>query len=172
MEVYVLHVMSGKELDVRNSIMNKGYEAAVPRENRLIHKSGEWQTQEYILFPGYVFISLDELTDNIYYDIMPSAGAPNGVIKFLGTKAPTPISEAEAIQIGLLAANEEPLEPSVVEFDEHGTPRIVCGILKDFAPISYDKHRRRAQVYLNVHNKAKTAEFSFVPTGVNNEKRK
>ncbi|MEG1925505.1 MAG: transcription termination/antitermination NusG family protein [Ruthenibacterium sp.] len=157
MNIYVLQVITGEELSVRDALIKSGITAYVPRENKIIRVRGEWKKEEQILFPSYIFVGCT-LTDEIYYQVK----AVSGVIKFLGTKTPEPISEAEAIQIGMLSPTADALEPSVIEFDEHGTPRIVSGILTRLQPIKIDRHARRALVKLSHKGINKYYPFSFV----------
>lgn len=157
MEYYVLFVSPGREIDVRNTLFSLNIEALVPRENRLIRQRGLWINKEYTLFPCYVFIGLEQMSDSIYYKIK---SIPH-VKRFLGISAPEAISNEEAKRIGLLAPTNEALPPSVIEFDKYGTPHIISGVLRKIKPISYDKHRRRALVDLSFGKIKHKAEFSF-----------
>lgn len=161
MKYFVLFVATGQELAVRDALLQQGFAASVPRENRMIRRWGAWEQKEYVLFLGYVFVGLEVITDEAYYAIRKLPG----VIRFLGAKYPEPITDAEAEQIGLLAPTLDALEPSVVEFDEYGTPRIVSGVLLRLPLAKIDKHSRRALVPLTIEKKRKQLELSFVPRG-------
>lgn len=154
---FVLFVDSEKELAIRDELIKRGFTAKVPRENRLIRFGGVWICKEYTLFTSYVFVEMLEVSNNDYYEI---TAVPN-VRRFLGVKSPESISEQEAIHIGLLTPNLEPIQPSVVKFDEYGTPRIVSGVLTQMPIVSVDKHRRRAKVLIGTQSIPKHIELSF-----------
>ena len=47
---YVLHVQTGKELNVAGSLRSRGFSAVVPLENRVIRKGGKWIQKKYVVF--------------------------------------------------------------------------------------------------------------------------
>lgn len=157
MKYYVLAVNTGQELAVRDALLREGFTAAVPHENRMIRRWGVWQQKEYVLFAGYVFVGIETMTDAVYYTVRSIPA----VIRFLGVTAPETISDVEAVQIGLLAPTTEALEPSVVEFDLYGTPRIVSGVLLNLPPTKIDKHSRRATINISQHGKPKQLSLSI-----------
>ena len=77
---YVLHVRTGREMDVKQELLRKDYGAAVPTEIKTERRSGNWTQCERTLIPGYVFVEA-AITDADYYNIR---GIP-GVIRFLST---------------------------------------------------------------------------------------
>ena len=159
MNFYVLYVCTGKELRVRDALIGAGYDARVPRERRLIRQHGQWVQKEYVLLAGYVFLGVEAVTDAMYYEIRTIGN----VMRFLGIGAPEHISEAEAARVGLLTPTGEALEPSVIEFDAYGTPRVVSGILEHLPPAQLDRHRRRATVELFLKGTRQEIELSFQP---------
>ena len=62
----VLQVRGNQELLIQEQLINAGYHALVPRENRLIRSGGNWITKEYILFPNYVFVETDYKAEDFY----------------------------------------------------------------------------------------------------------
>lgn len=144
MDWYVLQARTGTEHDVRHTLERAGFDARVPTERRPIHRRGTWLEQEYTLLPGYVFVGM-EFTPECYQRIRKALGSA----RLLGMQgeAPTPIAQAEAALWGL-SASPAPLAPSVIEFDVHGTPRVVSGPLegREGQIRRIDCHARRAYV--------------------------
>lgn len=144
MDWYVLQTRTGAERDTRAKLQRAGLDARVPTELRPIHRRGAWHEQEYILLPGYVFIGM-AFTPELYQRIRAALGSA----RLLGMdgEAPMPITKSEAALWGLCGP-EEPLLPSVIEFDAHGTPRVVSGPLagREGQIVRIDRHARRATV--------------------------
>ena len=102
----VLQVETGQEQGVQQALQAmENMVALVPRENRAVRKGGAWTQKEYILFPGYVFLSLDYNADN-YYKVR----AVPHVLRFLGTSglAPSRLSYLEAEWIKVLSGGGKP----------------------------------------------------------------
>ena len=116
--IYVLQVMTGKELTVRKLLEQRDIVAYVPRERIEIRKGGLWSKMIKLLFPGYVFVDID-FSAEIFHTINPI----EGVIRFLGL--PTPLPERETDMILWLANGGEIIEPSPVISD--GDKIISCG---------------------------------------------
>lgn len=114
--IYVLQVMSGKELTVRSLLERRGVAAYVPRERILIRKKGLWSKMIKLLFPGYVFVDIDYSAE-MFHKINPVPG----VIRFLGK--PTPLTKRETDIIRWLANGGEIIEPSPLTVDGD---RIIC----------------------------------------------
>lgn len=115
--IYVLQVMSGKELDVRSLLERQEITAYVPRERILIRKKGLWSKMIKLLFPSYVFVDIDYSAE-MFHKINPISG----VIRFLGK--PTPLPKREADIIRWLSNNGEIIEPSPLTVNGD---RIICG---------------------------------------------
>lgn len=108
--IYVLQVMTGKELTVRKLLEQRDITAYVPRERILIRKGGLWSKMIKLLFPGYVFVDID-FSAKAFHTINPV----EGVIRFLGR--PTPLPEREAEMVLWLANGGEIIEPSPLTVD-------------------------------------------------------
>lgn len=158
---YVIQVMTGKEDDIAGKLKEQGIRALVPKENRLIRTGGSWTQREYILFTGYVFLSMDYNADN-YYKVK---GIP-GVIKFLGdSRNPSRLSHLEAEWITLLTgADNAPIEPTTVKVQEDGTFKVVKGVLEKFENriVKYDKRSRKATFEITICNEKKEVQLSIV----------
>lgn len=125
---YVVHVLSGQELKVRDNLQRRiaseemadlVYEVLVPEETVAEVKSGTKRESKRKFYPGYIIINmhlLDEnnkLMDRTWYFIQET----DGVINFAGTKdrpIPMPKHEVE----GMLAQIKE-REGSVKPAVEH-----------------------------------------------------
>ena len=153
---YVLQVLTGAEKDVQKELHRRGVAAVVPIENRMIRTKGKWQTKEYIIFPGYVFINV-QYTWSQYY-IMSGI---RQIIRILGGgEVPEPLAEDEAELIVRQA--ELFKDPSVVRLTESGY-EIVSGVLfmlQDNIK-KIDRHARRATVCMNIVGTETEIKLSF-----------
>lgn len=143
--IYVLQVQTGKELDVLAALSRAGISAAVPRERLLIHKGGLWSKMIKLLFPGYVFVTIDYDAE-MFHKIKPVSG----VIRFLG--APTPLPDHEAEMIIWLSNNGEIIEQSLIRTDKDGNIIGYDGFLSG----NEDKIKR-----LNLRQKKASVEVRF-----------
>lgn len=143
--IYVLQVQTNKELDVSAALIRAGIQADVPRERILIRKGGLWSKMLKLLFPGYVFVTVDYSAED--YHIIKSV---SGVIRFLG--APTPLPEHEADMIRWLSNGGEIIEQSLIRTDSEGN---VIGY-EGFLEGNEDKIKR-----LNLRQKKASIEVKF-----------
>lgn len=88
------------------SIESLGYIAYVPREERQIRKRGKWHSQINTIFPSYVFIDTDFITNHLYYQLKKI----DGFIRVLGE--PSPLSATESEQIKWLCNDGKIITPS------------------------------------------------------------
>ena len=162
MKWYVLQVLAGQELAVRDALLAKSLCAKVPRELALIHRRGVWIEKEKILIPGYTFVGIGELggveafRDAAYHAIRHISG----VIRILGTPKPQAVTEQEADW--WLAGEDAAISPSVVRRSD-GKP--LSGPLVRHADsiVKIDRHRRRARVRVPfLGGEHKTIEFSII----------
>lgn len=100
---YVIQVLSGHEKKVRRAILEnreaKGMldfveEVLVPSENVAEVKKGEQKISEKKLWPGYALVRM-EMSDDAWQYIKNT----NGVIDFMGSGKPVPLSDAEVDEI-------------------------------------------------------------------------
>jgi len=158
---YVIQVMTGKEEEIAGQLKEKGIRALVPKENRMIRSGGTWVKREYILFTGYVFLSMDYTAEHYY-----SVRNIPGVIRFLGdSKNPSCLSYLEAEWIMLLSGKDNtPIEPTVVKVLEDGTLKTVKGVLEKFENrlIKCDKRSRRAVFEITICGEKKEVQLSIV----------
>lgn len=158
---YVLQVKTGYEERIAAELIDRGYAAVVPVENRLIRRGGKWHQQKYIVFTGYVFVCLDYSWSEYYVvsDI-------NGVIKLLGGgRNPTPLSSSEAVFVNRLS--ELLGEPSVLEFADNKSYKCISGFLAEYEDkiIKVERRHKRATVLVSVAGEEKQIKVSFTETG-------
>lgn len=144
--IYVLHVQSGKEYDIVNSLAMQGIKAYAPQHKLPERRKGVWNTVQRTIFPGYVFADTG-LTDDIYYKIRRT----DGVIKFLGD--PTPLSYAEQRRMqwifdaGVLGVSRG--------YIQNGKPVITDGLLKGREEhiVSYSRRQKRCKLYCEINGR-------------------
>ncbi len=154
---YVLHVLSGKEDDVRQDLTSQGIEAIILTENRMIRRGGKWRQEPHLLITGYVFVNL-ELDDAAYHLLNRTPG----VIRILSTggkPSPLPAHEVD----WLVWASSDLLEPSVIRYIDNHTYEIKAGVLLNFKNqiVGIDRHRRRVKVRLSIAGHPHTVELSY-----------
>lgn len=154
---YVLHVLTGKELDVKKSA-EKLYKAIVPRRLLNEQKFGVWKAVERILIPGYVFVQT-EMEAKDFYEL---TGIP-GVINILegASKYPEPIQEDEMKIIFSLTRDGDLVGISDI-FQNGQDIKVIAGPLKGFEGniIKVDRRRFRAKVRFTVAGNEKVIELA------------
>ncbi len=123
---YVVHVLSGQELKVRDSIERRIeaeemsdliYEVLVPQERVSEVKAGQKREANRKFFPGYIIINMhllhddNTLVDRTWYFIQET----DGVINFAGTKdhpMPMPNHEVEGM-LAQIKEREGSIKPAV-----------------------------------------------------------
>ena len=85
MNWYVLQVMTGTERDVCTALRRKGVRARAPAQRMEIRRRGQWQTEEQLLLPGYVFVGAD-YSAALFHLVSPVSG----VIRWLGLERGEP----------------------------------------------------------------------------------
>lgn len=73
--MYVLYVRSGKELQIVEELRREKITAYCPRQIKAERRRGNWQYVERIIFTGYVFIDVPELTAKLWHTVMKRGGA-------------------------------------------------------------------------------------------------
>lgn len=151
--IYVLHVMTGKELSVSGELKKIYCRALVPREICIERREGKTEKRERVLFPGYVFIDT-VLNLQLYYKIKAVAN----VIKFLGGGKPSELPASEAKYIEWLGGENKPLPVS--QMDAEGN--IISGPLKGYEAniVSLDKRQRRAKVAVTLNGEKHVISLS------------
>ena len=160
MKWYVLQVMTGSERDVCTALRRKGVQARAPAQRMEIRRRGQWQTEERLLLPGYVFVGAD-YSAALFHVVSPVYG----VIRWLGLHCgePQALDTQEALRWRL--DSEETLEPSRVLFRADGTWHVLGGPLAAFAgcPVRMARRQRRAYVTAELGGAARRVRFGVIP---------
>jgi len=165
---YVLHVYSGFEKKVKQSIEEQAKQAGmeaniiqilVPSEDVVEVRRGSKIHSERKFFPGYVLIEMD-MTDQAWHLVQ---NTPK-VSGFLGTKdRPTPISEVEAQRImSQVQEGVERPKPSVV-FEIGDSVRVVDGPFTSFngQVEDVDEERARVKVAVSIFGRSTPVELEY-----------
>lgn len=165
---YVLHVYSGFEKKVKQSIEEQAAQAGmddkiiqvlVPHEDVVEVRRGTKIHSERKFFPGYVLIEM-EMTDQAWHLVQ---NTPK-VSGFLGTQSrPTPISEAEALRImNQVQEGVDRPKPSVV-FEIGDSVRVVDGPFTSFngQVEDVDEERARVKVAVSIFGRSTPVELEY-----------
>lgn len=142
--IYTLQVKPKSELDVMKSIESLGYIAYVPREERQIRKRGKWHSQINTIFPSYVFLDIDFITNELYYKLKKI----DGFIRILGQ--PSPLSATESEQIKWLCNNGNIITPSHYIIDENSKIKFLDGVAMNLQHLIVDIKLRQKRVKLKI----------------------
>ena len=160
MKWYVLQVMTGSERDVCTALRRKGVQARAPAQRMEIRRRGQWQTEERLLLPGYVFVGVD-YSAALFHVVSPVYG----VIRWLGLHCgePQALDAREALRWRL--DSEETLKPSRVLFHEDGTWHVLDGPLAAFegCPVRMERRQRRAMPPSSAVTYARRVRFGVIP---------
>lgn len=157
MNWYVMHVLTGKELDVRKCLFEEGYKTLVPRRKLKERKSGEWRYVERTLFPGYVFVKTS-MQEKEYYKFK----ATTGVIKILkgASDIPVPVDDEEMKIVYRLTSKSELVEISDIFYDGLNV-KVISGPLQGYEGniLKVDRRRFRAKVNFTIAGKETIIEL-------------
>lgn len=160
MNWYVLQVAGGKEPDVCAGLRRKGLQARTPKQRFQIRRRGQWQEEERLLLPGYVFVRAD-YTAAVYH----LAAAVPGVIRWLGLDHGAPVALEPPDIVRWELEGREVLGPSRVLFYPGGVWNVLDGPLAAFAvdEIRMDRRQRRAWVTVRVGDGERHVCFAVTP---------
>lgn len=147
--IYVITVISGKELDTAATLRKMGYEAYVPRMLKRYRKSKEVHYIAQVMFDGYVFVNIPYgLNADDYYKIKDI----NYVGNFLSRNIC--LSDTESEYIKALCNKGEVIGVSKGIL-ENGFLKITEGWLKNFEHkiVSCSARQHKATVELTIYEK-------------------
>lgn len=158
MNWYVLHVLSGEELNVQKMLIRTAphIRTLIPRRILKERRDGKIKEVSRLLFPGYVFayISLD---NESYYKLI----APNGVIEVLGRPDPAPVPFKEMAHVLKWCQDSELIGVSKVQDGDRIT--VISGPLKSMEGqiVRVDRRKGRARVRLTLFGEPKEIDFGI-----------
>lgn len=142
-DMYVIHVTAGKECCICERLLKEGLTAYVPSQVSLIRRGGMWIRETHNIFPGYVFLCLDEMQSETYYRVKKISG----VIRFLG-RPPSALPKNERERIEWLCNGGKKLVPSRISVSDTGEIRAIDGVLKGNEHLVVRYNRRQKKVVL------------------------
>jgi len=165
---YVVHVYSGFEKKVAESVMERAHaagledlieEVLVPTEEVVEMRRGRKVSAERKFFPGYVLAHM-ELTDESWHIVTDTPK----VTGFLGSgKRPSPISEREAQQIlHQVKEGVDRPKPSVV-FEVGEQVRVSDGPFTSFNGVveEVDEEKARLKVTVSIFGRSTPVELEY-----------
>ena len=172
MRWYVVHARTGEEIRVverlRSRIKSRGKdmeakfgEIVVPTEEVMEIRAGQKRKSERKFFPGYVLVQM--MMDPVAWHFIKEVP---GVIGFIGSKNPTPISDQQVEAI-LRRVEEGVMKPKhKVLFEPGEMVRVIDGPFADFngvvEDVNYEKNRLRVSVVIFGRSTPVELEFSQV----------
>lgn len=152
--LYVLYAQSGRELRIVEELRRKGIDAHCPRQLKAERRRGNWQYTERIIFTGYVFIDVPELTAKLWHTVMSCAGA----IRFVSLCALPP---GEDDYIRRLCNNGDCIGVSRGYISESGL-HITSGFLKnlDHEIVKFNRRGKRASADVTLYGEKHRIVFS------------
>lgn len=165
---YVLHVYSGFERNVADTIMEKATkqgldkyitEVMVPVQDVMGVKHGKRVTTEQTVFPGYVLVKM-EMNDNAWH-LVKSTPKVTG---FLGAgNKPSPITESEARRIAKQAEEGTQTLAASMRFDVGEEVKVIDGPFASFTGIveEVDEAKSRLKVSVSIFGRATPVELEY-----------
>lgn len=173
---YVLHVCSGRELEIVDEINFgdvSGIRALCPTEIVDEWRKGHWKSLSRVIFPGYVFCEVQgSSTSSLYYAVKRLPG----VIRWLGHGdgiACTAVPPEEMAVVLLLGNDGKPFGPSY-GYKTGGRTYITSGPLCGMEHLitAVFPHRRRARLSIPLMGDIKEIEVTARLGGQQSSKAK
>lgn len=169
MSIYVLQVMTGKELDTRKLLEQldvlSGERIIFPRRELIQRKKGRRFKKIQPLFPGYLFLDTSELTDALIYY---AARSPN-VFHFLpDNRSVKPVGEDEEKLLRPFLRDGGLTSLVNIKFNENDRVIILEGPLKGLEGliVKVDRRRRRLRVKLSLYETGHLIDFGYRDLGL------
>jgi len=131
-----------------------------PRRTLRIRKKGRYRDAQVSVFPGYLFLETEKLTEEIYWVLRRT----NGFLQFLPeNQRAEPLTGDDERLLRHFLSFGEVLEKSRVYFDENKRIRVVHGALKGLEGkiVKVDRRKRRARVALQLYEDSFLIDFGF-----------
>ncbi len=164
MNVYVLQLRTGSEAKftalIQEDLSSHGATLFRPRRELTIRRAGKRIQSLAPVFPGYVFLQTDDLSEAIRATVRRA----DGFIRILDTTAsPRPLSGDDLALIKHFMGYGEIVRKSKVTFDANQRIVVVEGPLEGLEGriIKVNRRKGRAKVQLDLYNASFTVDFGF-----------
>ena len=167
MAIYVLQVITGKEMQVQKTLeglVGSDDRIIYPRRELIQRKRGRRHKKVQPLFPGYLFW---DTTESPELKISETIRLPN-VIRFLpGNNSIIPVSQDDADLLKPFLRGSGLTTLVNLRFNENDRVVILDGPLKgqEGKIVKVDRRRRRMRVRLNLYNTGHLIDFGYRDLG-------
>lgn len=152
--MFVITTVPSKEDIAKWQLEKLGFRVYAPRQEKTRKSKGiVIKTYEKLLFPSYLFIDLNNLSDKDYYKIKETVY----VNKFLGN-----LKDSEEEYIRFLANNGKALPIIKIYFDKNGKARIENDIIDISSRIaSINSRDKKLRVKIELSNEEKIVILNY-----------
>lgn len=131
-----------------------------PRRNLKIRRKGEWNDSLAPIFPGYLFLDINEVTTDLYLQLRKIPG----FFRFLQSNQNIiSLSGRDMELLTHFISFGEVVDKSVAMFDENNRIKIISGPLKGLEGliVKVDRRKGRAKVRLDMFKDSFLIDFGF-----------
>ena len=131
-----------------------------PRRKMPIRRKGVVHQELEPVFPGYLFLEAESLTDVLYWHLRTT----QGFFRFLPeNKVPKPLEGRDLATLRHFMSFGDVAEKSVVRFDENERIHVLTGPLKGLEGriVKVDKRKGRAKVKLDMYDESFLVDLAF-----------
>lgn len=161
---YAIQVKTGSEEYftgvAREIIEENGGKLYWLRREMRIRRRGKWQKALSSIYPGYLFLHIDELGPELIRTIRQT----KGFIKFLkDNRNIRPLSRRDSEIVSHFLKFGEIAKQSLVTFDENSMVRVISGPLRGLEGkiVRINRRKGRAKVRLQLYENVFTVDLSF-----------
>ena len=166
MDYYAVQVRTGKEPELLKKIQKtteekvQNVQVYFPRRVLYIKKKGIRKKVDAPVFPGYIFLGIDDLSTAVYWLLRRTPG----FYRFLpDNHNPLPLADNDLSLLHHFLSFGEITAPSRVYFDENARICVLEGPLKGLEGkiIKVDKRKQRAKVLLDMYTDSFPIDLAF-----------
>jgi transcriptional antiterminator NusG len=164
MPYYALHVKTGSENDylTRSKTFIKNGDARIIwlRRSLKIRSKGEWMESLAPIFPGYLFLDVNEISPELFLKFKQIPG----FYRFLQSNENiVPLSNSDRELVSYFLSFGEIVKKSTVYFDIGNKIRVLSGPLKELEGkiIKVDRRKGRAKVRLDMFKQSFLIDLAF-----------
>ncbi len=131
-----------------------------PRRNLKIRRKGEWNDSLAPIFPGYMFLDINEVTTDLFLQLRKIPG----FFRFLQSNQNiVSLSGRDMELLAHFISFGEVVDKSVAAFDENNRIKIISGPLKGLEGliVKVDRRKGRAKVRLDMFKDSFMIDFGF-----------